>query len=152
MNISQRAKNLVPSATLAISATARRMRAEGIDVISFGAGEPDFDTPAHIKEAAIQAIREGFTKYTATGGIDELKDAVVAKMKRDNGLSYARNQVLVSCGGKHTLYNIFQARLGRINVQLKLIAEEFVELLREAAPGGKLPAPTSTDTQPPTAG
>ncbi len=111
MNISQRAKKLVPSATLAITATARRMRAEGIDVISFGAGEPDFDTPAHIKEAAIQAIREGFTKYTASGGIDELRDAVVTKMKRDNGLSYARNQVLISCGGKHTLYNIFQALL-----------------------------------------
>jgi aspartate aminotransferase len=111
VNISQRARNLVPSATLAITATARRMCAEGIDVISFGAGEPDFDTPAHIKEAAIQAIREGFTKYTATGGIDELRDAVVTKMKRDNGLSYARNQVLISCGGKHTLYNIFQALL-----------------------------------------
>ncbi len=111
MNISQRARSLVPSATLAIAATARRMRAEGIDVISFGAGEPDFDTPPHIKEAGIHAIREGFTKYTASGGIDELKDAVVAKLKRDNGLGYARNQILISCGGKHTLYNIFQALL-----------------------------------------
>ncbi len=111
MNVSQRARKLVPSATLAITATARRMRAEGIDVISFGAGEPDFDTPAHIKDAAILAIREGFTKYTATGGIDELRDAVATKMKRDNGLSYSRSQILISCGGKHTLYNIFQALL-----------------------------------------
>ncbi len=111
MSVSQRARNLVPSATLAIAATARRMRAEGIDVIGFGSGEPDFDTPDHIKEAAIQAIREGFTKYTASGGIDELKDAVVTKLKRDNGLSYARDQVLISCGGKHSLYNAFQALL-----------------------------------------
>lgn len=111
MTISQRARNLVPSATLAITATARRMRAEGIDVISFGAGEPDFDTPEHIKQAGIQAIRDGFTKYTATGGIDELKDAVVTKLKRDDGLTYARNQVLISCGGKHSLYNVFQALL-----------------------------------------
>jgi aspartate aminotransferase len=111
MNISQRAKNLVPSATLAIGAKARQMQADGIDVIGFAQGEPDFDTPGHIKEAAIQAVRDGFTKYTATGGINELKDAVAAKLKRDNGLTYARNQVLVSCGGKHSLYNVFQALL-----------------------------------------
>jgi len=111
MNVSQRAKNLVPSATLAIGAKARQMQADGIDVIGFAQGEPDFDTPDHIKEAAIQAAREGFTKYTATGGINELKDAVVAKLKRDNGLTYTRNQVLISCGGKHSLYNVFQALL-----------------------------------------
>ncbi len=87
------------------------MQADGIDVIGFAQGEPDFDTPGHIKEAAIQAVRDGFTKYTATGGINELKDAVAAKLKRDNGLTYARNQVLVSCGGKHSLYNVFQALL-----------------------------------------
>ena len=111
MNISTRARNLVPSATLAIGAKARQMQADGIDVIGFAQGEPDFDTPNHIKEAAIQAARDGFTKYTATGGINELKDAVVAKLKRDNGLTYARNQVLISCGGKHSLYNVFQALL-----------------------------------------
>jgi aspartate aminotransferase len=111
MNISTRARNLVPSATLAIGAKARQMQADGIDVIGFAQGEPDFDTPAHIKEAAIQAAREGFTKYTATGGINELKDAVVTKLKRDNGLTYTRNQVLISCGGKHSLYNVFQALL-----------------------------------------
>jgi aspartate aminotransferase len=111
MNISARARNLVPSATLAIGAKARQMQADGIDVISFAQGEPDFDTPAHIKEAAIQAARDGFTKYTATGGINELKDAVATKLKRDNGLTYTRNQVLISCGGKHSLYNVFQALL-----------------------------------------
>ncbi len=111
MSVSQRARNIVPSATLTIAATARRMRAQGIDVIGFGSGEPDFDTPDHIKEAAIQAIREGFTKYTASGGIDELKDAVVTKLKRDNGLVYTRDQILISCGGKHSLFNVFQALL-----------------------------------------
>ncbi|HSB72752.1 MAG TPA: pyridoxal phosphate-dependent aminotransferase [Candidatus Methylomirabilis sp.] len=111
MSVSQRARNLAPSATLAIAATARRLRAQGLDVISFSQGEPDFDTPDHIKEAAIQAIREGFTKYTATGGIDELKDAVATKLKRDTGLVYARDQVMTSCGGKHSLFNVFQALL-----------------------------------------
>jgi len=111
VSLSQRARNLVPSATLAIGAKARQMQADGIDVISFAQGEPDFDTPNHIKEAAIQAARDGFTKYTATGGINELKDAVATKLKRDNGLSYTRNQVLISCGGKHSLYNVFQALL-----------------------------------------
>jgi aspartate aminotransferase len=111
MSVSQRARNIVPSATLTIAATARRMRAQGIDVIGFGSGEPDFDTPDHIKEAAILAIHEGFTKYTASGGIDELKDAVVTKLKRDNGLEYTRDQVLISCGGKHSLFNVFQALL-----------------------------------------
>jgi aspartate aminotransferase len=109
VTVTQRASSLVPSATLAISAKARAMRADGMDVISFAAGEPDFDTPAHIKEAGIRAIREGFTKYTTNSGIDELKDAVVLKLKRDNGLTYGRNQVLISCGGKHSLYNVFQA-------------------------------------------
>jgi aspartate aminotransferase len=109
VNVSQRARSLVPSATLAISAKARQLRAEGVDVISFAAGEPDFDTPAHIKDAGIQAIREGFTKYTTNSGIDELKDAVATKLKRDNGLNYGRNQILISCGGKHSLYNVFQA-------------------------------------------
>jgi aspartate aminotransferase len=111
VKISQRAHDLVPSATLVISNKARQMRAEGIDVIGFAAGEPDFDTPDHIKEAAVQAIREGFTRYTASGGTNELKDAVATKLKRDSGLAYARNQVLISCGGKHSLYNVFQALL-----------------------------------------
>ncbi len=106
MTISVRARQVAPSATIAISTRARQMQAEGIDVVSFGSGEPDFDTPAHIKAAAVQALQEGFTKYTATDGITELKDAIRAKFKRDNGLDYARDEVIVSCGGKHSRGNV----------------------------------------------
>jgi len=93
---------------LTITAKAKAMKAEGIDVIGFGAGEPDFDTPDHIKKAAVKALENGFTKYTPAGGIDELKDAVITKFKRDNGLEYDRTQILISCGGKHSLYNLAQ--------------------------------------------
>ena len=86
MTISRRVQAIKPSPTLTITAKAKAMRAEGIDVIGFGAGEPDFDTPDHIKKAAIKALENGFTKYTAAGGTDELKDAVIGKFKRDNGL------------------------------------------------------------------
>jgi aspartate aminotransferase len=109
MTISRRAQGIQPSATLAITAKAKAMKAEGIDVIGFGAGEPDFDTPDHIKKAAVNALDNGFTKYTAAGGIDELKDAVIGKFKRDNGLEYDRREILISCGGKHSLYNLAQA-------------------------------------------
>jgi aspartate aminotransferase len=98
-----------PSETLAITAKANALRAQGRDVIGFGAGEPDFDTPDHIKQAAIRAIEAGFTKYTPVGGTDELKDAIIAKLKTDNRLEYKRSQVVVSCGAKHTLYNLAQA-------------------------------------------
>jgi aspartate aminotransferase len=107
--LSNRAKSLKPSPTLAINAKAKSMQAQGIHVISFGAGEPDFDTPENIKHAAKKAIDEGFTKYTPVGGIDELKDAIINKFKRDNGLSYKRSEILVSCGGKHSFYNLAQA-------------------------------------------
>src|SRR4030043_226599 len=106
--LSDRAKSLKPSPTLAINAKAKSMQAQGIHVISFGAGEPDFDTPQNIKKAAIKAIEEGFTKYTPVGGIDELKDAVIQKFKRDNGLTYKRSEIIVSCGGKHSFYNLAQ--------------------------------------------
>jgi len=104
--LARRARNLVPSATLGIDLKAKEMQAKGFDVISFGVGEPDFDTPEGIKEAAISALRAGFTKYTPAGGIDELRDAIVAKLKRDNGLEYTRDEVAVSCGSKHTLYSL----------------------------------------------
>jgi aspartate aminotransferase len=107
--LSNRAKSLKPSPTLAINAKAKSMQAQGIHVISFGAGEPDFDTPENIKQAAKKALDEGFTKYTPVGGIDELKDAIIMKFKRDSGLSYKRSEVLVSCGGKHSFYNLAQA-------------------------------------------
>ena len=96
---------------MAIDAKAKAMKAQGIDVVNFGVGEPDFDTPEHIKEAAIKAIREGFTKYTPVGGIDPLKDAIIDKFKRDNNLDYTREEIIVSCGAKHSLYNISQALL-----------------------------------------
>lgn len=109
--LSQRAKNIKPSPTLAIDARAKAMKAEGVDVINFGVGEPDFDTPENIKEAARKALRDGFTKYTPVGGTDKLKDAIREKLLRDNGLSYKRDEILVSCGAKHSLYNIMQAFL-----------------------------------------
>ena len=102
-----------PSPTLAINAKAKAMQAQGIRVVSFGAGEPDFDTPENIKRAAIKSIEEGFTKYTAVGGIDELKDAVIQKFQRDNQLTYKRSQILISCGGKHSFYNLAQALFDR---------------------------------------
>ncbi len=107
--ISQSAASLSPSLTLAIDAKAKQMKAEGQDVIGFGAGEPDFDTPDHIKMAAIKAISEGFTKYTPSSGIPELRQAIADKFKRENGLSYKPSQIIVSCGGKHSCYNTILA-------------------------------------------
>lgn len=110
--LSQRARKIKPSPTLAIDSKAKSMKAAGVDIISFGVGEPDFDTPDNIKEAAIKAIKDGFTKYTAVGGIDPLKDAIIAKLRNDNGLAYTRDEIIVSCGAKHSLYNIAQALYG----------------------------------------
>jgi len=107
--LSKRARGLKPSPTLAINAKAKAMQAQGIKVINFGAGEPDFDTPENIKRAAVKAIQEGFTKYTPAGGIVELKDAIIHKFQRDNHLTYKRSQIIVSCGGKHSFYNLAQA-------------------------------------------
>ncbi|MDI7259075.1 MAG: pyridoxal phosphate-dependent aminotransferase [Thermodesulfobacteriota bacterium] len=107
--LSNRAKSLRPSPTLAINAKAKSMQAQGIHVISFGAGEPDFDTPQNIKSAAVKAIEEGFTKYTPVGGTDDLKDAIIQKFMRDNGLTYKRSEIMASCGGKHSFYNLAQA-------------------------------------------
>ncbi len=111
IQLSDRVKAIKPSATLAITARAKALKAEGKAIIGLGAGEPDFDTPEHIKEAAIQAIRDGFTKYTAVDGIPELKQAIIRKFHRDNGLEYAPEQILVSCGGKQSFYNLAQALL-----------------------------------------
>jgi len=109
--LSIRAKSIKPSPTLAMDARAKAMKAEGIDIVNFGVGEPDFDTPDNIKEAAIKAIRDGFTKYTPVGGIDPLKDSIIEKFKNDNALHYTREEIIVSCGAKHSLYNIAQALL-----------------------------------------
>jgi aspartate aminotransferase len=109
--LSQRVQNIKPSLTLAITARAKALKAEGKDIIGLGAGEPDFDTPDHIKQAAIAAINEGQTKYTAVDGTPELKAAVARKFARDNQLHYEPNQILVSCGGKHSFFNLTQALL-----------------------------------------
>ncbi len=109
--ISQRALAIKPSLTFAISAKAKEMKARGLPVVSFGAGEPDFDTPPHVKEAAILAIKEGFTKYTQTSGMPELKEAICAKFRRDNALEYKNENILVSAGAKQCLYNCFQVLL-----------------------------------------
>ena len=111
ISLSHRVQRVKPSPTLAITALAAALRSEGKDIIGLGAGEPDFDTPEPIKQAAIQAIESGFTKYTAVDGIPSLKQAVVDKFKRDNGVSYALDQVMVSCGGKQAFYNLCQALL-----------------------------------------
>ncbi len=106
-----RIQSVKPSPTLAVSAKAQALRQAGHDIIGLGAGEPDFDTPEHIKQAAIKAIDAGFTKYTAVDGIAELKDAIISKFKRDNGLDYTANQILVSVGGKQSIFNLCQAYL-----------------------------------------
>ncbi len=111
MELSRRAEGIKPSSTLAISAKASELKAQGLDIVGFGVGEPDFDTPDHIKEAAIQAIKDGFTKYTAAAGIPELRKAVAKKLKKDNGLDYDFSQIVISNGGKHALVNAFMAIL-----------------------------------------
>jgi len=111
VKISDRVAGLTESVTLAITAKAKAMKAEGMDVIGFGAGEPDFATPDNIRKAAKRAIDEGYTKYTPVGGIPELKKAIIEKFSRDNGLDYTPDEVIVSCGAKHSLYNIFQSIL-----------------------------------------
>jgi len=109
--VSRRVQRVKPSPTLAVTARAAQLRAQGKDVIGLGAGEPDFDTPAPIAQAGIDAIRSGFTRYTHVEGIPELKDAIIAKFQRDNALTYERSQILVSSGAKQTLYNLCMALL-----------------------------------------
>jgi aspartate aminotransferase len=109
MGIAKRAQAIKPSPTLATAAKAKAMKAQGIDVVDFGVGEPDFDTPENVKQAGIKAIQTGCTKYTPAGGTDELKEAVIEKLKKDNGLQYEKSQILISCGAKHSLYNIAEA-------------------------------------------
>lgn len=107
--LAERTKLIKPSVTLAIAAKAGKLRAEGIDVVNFSAGEPDFDTPEHIKAAAIDALRKGLTKYTDVKGIEPLREAIVQKYQKEYGLSYRKEDVIVSCGAKHSLYNLLQA-------------------------------------------
>jgi aspartate aminotransferase len=111
LQLAKRLKAVKPSPTLSLNAKAKALAAKGADVLSFAAGEPDFDTPAHIKDAIKASLDAGFTKYTATGGIPELKSAIAEKLKRENQLQFTPEQVLVSVGGKHALFNLFQALL-----------------------------------------
>ena len=111
--ISERIQNIKPSPTMEVTSKARELKEAGHDIIGLGAGEPDFDTPTHIKEAAIQAINEGKTKYTAVDGIPELKEAIIDKFSRENNLLYNKNEVSVATGGKQILYNAFQATLNK---------------------------------------
>jgi aspartate aminotransferase len=111
IQLSRRVQRVKPSPTLAVTARAAKLKAEGKDIIGLGAGEPDFDTPKHIADAGVEAIRKGFTRYTNVDGIVELKDAIIEKFKRDNQISYERNQILVSSGAKQTIYNLCMAVL-----------------------------------------
>lgn len=111
IQLSDRIKSIKPSPTLAVTAKAAELKAAGHDIIGLGAGEPDFGTPQHIKEAAIEAIKAGFTHYTAVDGIPELRQAICDKLKRDNQLNYKPNQILVSCGAKHSIFNLLQSLL-----------------------------------------
>jgi aspartate aminotransferase len=108
MQLARRIRQIPPSATLALNAKANQLKAQGVDIVNFGVGEPDFDTPDNIREAAIRAIREGFTRYTPVGGTPELKAAIANRFQADYGLTYKPSEILVSCGGKHSLYNLFQ--------------------------------------------
>lgn len=112
MQLAKRLQLIKPSPTLMVTVQVAALRRQGIEVIDFGAGEPDFDTPEHIKEAAVTALKQGKTKYTPVGGTAELKEAIITKMQRDNGLTYSMQEVTTNCGGKHTLFNAFHALFG----------------------------------------
>lgn len=111
MKLAERVSRITPSPTLAMTATAKAMAAQGIDVVDFSSGEPDFDTPEPVKAAADAAIRAGFTKYTPSSGIDELREAIIEKLRTEQGLRYEKSQILISCGAKHSLYNLAEALL-----------------------------------------
>jgi aspartate aminotransferase len=113
MKLAERILKIKPSPTLGVTALANALKAKGVDIVSFGAGEPDFDTPNFVKTAAIRAIESGKTKYTPAGGIPELKKAVIEKFKRDNNLEYKTSEVTINCGGKHSFYNLMQVLLNK---------------------------------------
>ncbi|MEM4251026.1 MAG: pyridoxal phosphate-dependent aminotransferase [Candidatus Bathyarchaeia archaeon] len=136
--ISQRAQSISPSPTLGITSTAKRLKREGRDVVNFGAGEPDFPTPENIKMAAVKAINENITYYTPTAGIEELRQAIADKLRRCNGVSYEPSEIVVSCGGKHSLYNIMQVLLNPGDEAL-LIAPYWVSYLEQIKLAGAQP-------------
>ncbi|NCU16407.1 pyridoxal phosphate-dependent aminotransferase [Pallidibacillus pasinlerensis] len=138
MDLANRTKTLTPSATLAITAMAKELKASGVDVIGLGAGEPDFNTPDHIIEAAYQALLNGKTKYTATGGIEELKRAVCDKLLKDQGLTYETSEIIVTNGAKHALYTLFQALLNEGD-EVIVIAPYWVSYTEQIKLAGGVP-------------
>ena len=146
LRVSSAIGSLSPSPTLAVTARAKELKAQGVDVIGFGAGEPDFDTPDHIKDAAIAAIREGYTKYVVpASGSPELKDAIIEKFKKDNGLDYEREQIVVSCGAKHSLFNAFHA-LHNPGDEAIISAPYWVSYPQQAKSAGARPVIVETGT------
>lgn len=142
--LSQRALHAAPSPTLAITAKANALKAEGKDILSFGAGEPDFDTPQNVKDAAVAALDRGETKYTASSGTVALKEAIINKLKRDNGLTYSRNEIIVSCGAKHSIYNLMQALLNDGD-EVVIPAPYWVSYPEQAKLAGGVPVIVETD-------
>ncbi len=144
--LSKRVKALKPSSTVAMNAKALELRRQGVDVIALTAGEPDFDTPEHIKEAAWRALKEGKTKYTPPGGIPELREALARKFKRENGLSYTPDQITVGVGGKGVLYNLFQALLDPGD-EVILIAPYWVSYAAQVELAGGVPVVVKTEAE-----
>ena len=142
--LSERVKALKPSSTVAMNARALELKSQGVDVIALTAGEPDFDTPEHIKEAACRALREGKTKYTPPSGIPELREALARKFKRENGLDYAPDQITVGVGGKGVLYNLFQAILDPGD-EVILIAPYWVSYAAQVELAGGVPVVVRTE-------
>ena len=142
--LAERTKFIKPSVTLAIAAKAQRLRSEGVDVVNFSAGEPDFDTPEHIKAAAIEAMRKGMTKYTDVKGIEPLREAIAQKYQNEYGLSYRKDEILVSCGAKHSLYNLFQA-LVNPGDEVLIVAPYWVSYADMALLAGGVPKIIQTD-------
>ena len=138
IKLANRALNISPSPTLSIDAKAKKMASGGLDVVNFGVGEPDFDTPAHIKQAAVEAINKGMTKYTPVAGTDRLRSAIAKKLKEDNGLEYQPSQIVVSAGAKHSLYNAFQV-LCQEGDEVILPAPYWVSYLEQIKLSGGVP-------------
>jgi len=143
LRLAQRAVNISPSATLAIDARAKSLAAAGVRVLNFGVGEPDFDTPEHIKEAAVEALRRGETKYTPVAGTVRLRQAIADKLQRENGLSYAPDEIVVSCGAKHSLYNAIEV-LCQEGDEVILPVPYWVSYLEQVKLAGATPVPVET--------
>ena len=151
ITLAERTKLIKPSVTLAIAAKAGKLRSEGIDVVNFSAGEPDFDTPDHIKAAAVEALRKGMTKYTDVKGIEPLRAAIAHKYEREHGLSYRKEDVLVSCGAKHSVYNVLQAVVNPGD-EILIPGPLLGELLGYGAVGGRRPKDLFRPTRQPVFG